>query len=208
MATTKSSKRIKAPSQAHVPADRDACAAQIRRIGDLQRQLTRMQADMNDQVAAITDRFAPLLAEAGELIKGLSAGVQTWCEANRDDLTSGGKVKFHDFTTGQVTWRAAPPSVRITNAEAVIKTLRMIGLAEFIRTKEEIDKEAILANYSAAPKITPAQITGETDADKQAVLIRTVQVNEMLQGLAGIRVESGKEAFSVEPVELGAEEPA
>jgi len=205
MASKPSKKRIKAPAAEHVPTDRDACASQIRRIGDLQRDVARLQANMNDQVAEITDQFAPQLAELSEQIKALSAGVQTWCEANRAALTDSDKVKFHDFVTGLVKWRTGNPSVRVSNEEAVIKTLRMLGLVEFIRVSEEVNKEAVLANFSAAPKITPAQITGETDSDKQAVLIRTVQVNEMLQGLSGLKVATGKEAFSVEPVELGAE---
>lgn len=202
---SKTSKRIKAPAAEHVPADRDACASQIRQIGDLQREVARLQADMNDQVAEITNEFAPKLAELSEQIRALSAGVQTWCEANRAALTDGDKVKFHDFVTGLVKWRTGNPSVRVTNEEAVIKTLQMLGLDEFIRVIHEVNKEAVLANFSAAPKITSAQINGETDPDKQAMLIRTVQVHEMLQGLSGLKVAQGKEAFSVEPVELGSE---
>lgn len=204
--TKKPARRLKAPAALHVPGDRDTCASQIRQIGDLQRQRERLAADLNDQVAALTDSYQPRLAELDEKINALSTGVQTWCEAHRDELTQGGKVKFHDFLTGQVTWRTAPPSVRVTNAEAVIKTLRLLGLHEFVRTKEEVDKEAVLANFSAAPKITTAQINGETDPDAQQALIRTVHAHEALQGLSGLTVVSGKESFAVEPVAL-AEEP-
>lgn len=204
----KTPKRIKAPAAENVPADRDACATQIRRIGDLQREYERLQADMNDQVAVITDRFAPLLAEASEHIKALSTGVQTWCEAHRQELTDNHRVKFADFTTGLVTWRAATPSVRITNAEAVIRTLKALGMTVFVRTKEEVNKEAILANFSAAPKITAEEINNELDAERKMALIRTVQHNECLQGLSGLKVEGGKEAFAIEPVTLGAEVPA
>jgi len=38
----------------------------------------------------------------------------------------------------------APPSVSVRGAESVIDTLKRLGLGKFVRTKEEVNKEAIL----------------------------------------------------------------
>lgn len=199
-------KRTKAPAQEHVPSTRDDCARQITLIGNLQRQHERLQGEMNDKIAAITDQYAAPLELLAKQISALSAGVQTWCEASRPQLTQDGKFKSHDFLTGVVNWRLGLPSVSVTGADAVIKTLRNLGLVEFIRTKEEVNKEAILANFSAAEKITPASISGELDAEKQMVLIRVITANEMLQGLSGIKLKPGAESFSITPVSLESSE--
>lgn len=199
-------KKLKAPAQEHVPADRDACAAQITAIGNLQRESERLQAEMNDQVAKITDHFAPLLADLAERVKALQAGVQTWCEANRAALTADGRVKFHDFLTGQVNWRTGLDSVSVTNAEAVLLTLKALKLPEFIRVKEEVNKDAVLANFSAAAKITADQVNAEADEVQKALLIRTLECNSLLQGLSGLRIKPGAESFTVTPVSLESSE--
>lgn len=195
-------KKIKTQAQACVPADRDACAAQITEIGRLQREHEVMSAQMNDAIAQITDKFAPELSARSLRIKELSAGVQTWCEANRPALTDNNKVKYHDFLTGQVNWRTGLASVRVTGADAVIKTLKALGLVEFVRTKEEVDKEAILANASAAEKLTATAVAAEPDPDKRAAFERTLLAREMLQGLSGLKVAPGDESFAITPLQL------
>ncbi|MBF1266164.1 MAG: host-nuclease inhibitor Gam family protein, partial [Neisseria sicca] len=70
--------------------DRADASVQIKRMGDLQREIERIQADHNDNVAELQkqadERVAPLMAE----INAIHAGVQAWSEANRDALTDGG----------------------------------------------------------------------------------------------------------------------
>ncbi|MGI0446373.1 host-nuclease inhibitor Gam family protein [Pseudomonas aeruginosa] len=34
--------------------------------------------------------------------------VQSWCEANRTELTDANKVKYANLTTGEVQWRIRP----------------------------------------------------------------------------------------------------
>lgn len=204
MATKKP--KIKSAAQQHVPADRDACAAQIATIGTLQREHAMMTAQMNEAISEITRRFQPELDARTARITELSAGVQTWCEANRALLTDDGKVKFHEFMTGQVKWRLGTPSVSVTGADAVIKTLEALGLAVYVRTKKEVDKEAVLATFSAAERITDHQIDVEPDQARQAELLRVRHHHELLQGLSGLKVKPGAESFSVEPLQIEAAE--
>ena len=86
-------------------------------------------------------------------------------------LTNGGKVKTANLITGEVQWRQRPPSVRVTGAESVIETLRRLGLSQFVRTKEEVNKEAILNEP------------------------------EGVKGVAGITVVKGVEDFVITPFE-------
>lgn len=163
--------RLKAKAQIDVPQNNGECAADIKQIGDLQRQLARVQAEMNDSIAHITQTYQGTLETLTKQIEGLQEGVQAFCEANRSDLTNGGKVKTSNFVTGEVQWRQRPPSVRITGAESVIETLRRLKLGDFIRTKEEVNKEAILNEP------------------------------ERVKGVAGINIITGVEDFVITPFE-------
>lgn len=163
--------RLKAKAQVYVPQTRDDAAADIRKIGDVQRQITRQTAAMNDAIAEITHAHQPTLDALGEQIKTLQEGVQAWCEANRAELTDGGKVKTASLVTGEVQWRQRPPSVSVRGAESVIDTLKRLGLARFVRTKEEVNKEAIL---------------NEPDE---------------VRGVAGLNIVTGVEDFVITPFE-------
>lgn len=163
MATPKNN-RLKLQAEAYVPQTLDDVAADIRRIGDLQRRLTVAEAEMNDAIAEITERYQPLLESVKERIKPLQAGVQVWCEANRHDLTRGGKVKTASFVTGEVQWRQRPPSCSVRGVEAVMTALMQRGLERFLRVKTEINKDAIL-NEPEAVKGVPgiSIVTGVED---------------------------------------------
>ncbi|EFN7493379.1 host-nuclease inhibitor Gam family protein [Escherichia coli] len=167
----KPAKRIKSAAAAYVPQNRDAVITDIKRIGDLQREASRLETEMNDAIAEITEKFAARIAPIKTDIETLSKGVQGWCEANRDKLTNGGKVKTANLVTGDVSWRQRPPSVSIRGVDAVMETLERLGLQRFIRTKQEINKEAILLEPKA------------------------------VAGVAGITVKSGIEDFSIIPFE-------
>lgn len=137
-------KKLKSKAQVYVPQTKEDAAADVRKVGELMRQLTREEADMNDLIAEITQRYQPGFDSLKEQITLLQDGVQSYCEANRDALTNGGKVKSANLITGEVAWRQNPPSVRISKSEIVIETLKRLGLGRFVRTKEEINKDAIL----------------------------------------------------------------
>jgi phage host-nuclease inhibitor protein Gam len=163
--------RIKDAAMIKVPQSVDECAADINQIGRLAREMAVLQAAMNDEIAVITDGytglFTPLKTDMGQL----QAGVKAWCEANRTGLTQDGKVKTATFVTGTVQWRQKPPSVLVKGVDSVLETLARLGFERFIRTKQEINKEAILN-------------------EPLAVL-----------GIAGLTVKTGEEDFVIAPFE-------
>ncbi|MBL8350494.1 MAG: host-nuclease inhibitor Gam family protein [Burkholderiaceae bacterium] len=160
-----------------VPQNRDDCAAYIRTLGDLQREFERQRADMNDRIAEITNAAQPVLAGLTERIDALRTGIQTWCEANRVALCGEGDRlgKTVNLVTGEVSWRQVPPSVQVRGAEAVLDRLAVMGLDRFIRTRAEVNKEAILAEPDAA------------------------------RGVPGLTIVTGLENFSITPFEAAAE---
>jgi len=127
-----------------IPQNREQVAEAIRELGVHQRELARINADMNDELAAVKENYEADAEPRRLRVEALTCGVQTWSEANREALTQNGKVKTAAFTTGEIAWRLRPPSVRVSGQEAVLDLLRRMGLTRFIREKQEVSKEAIL----------------------------------------------------------------
>ncbi|EIZ1729831.1 host-nuclease inhibitor Gam family protein [Salmonella enterica] len=164
----KGTKHIKAVAALWTAQTKDEVITGIKQLGDIQRELVRVETEMNDAIAEITASKSPLIESLKARMEELQSGIQTWCEAHRDELTNGGKVKFANLTTGEVQWRNRPPSVNVRGAEAVIDFLKRLGLQRFIRTKEEINKDAML-NEKDAVKNIPG-ITIKSDIEDFAII--------------------------------------
>jgi len=160
------------------PQSRDQVVAAIAQIGRHQRDRQRIEAAMNDELAKVRQKFEAQALVHAEQIAELSAGVQSWCEANRVEITFNNKTKTVAFASGEVKWRTRPPSVTVRGADDVIESLKSLGLDRFVRKTEEVNKEAILA---------------ETDAVK---------------GVRGIKINKDIEDFSIEPFSTELEQAA
>ena len=170
-------KRVKSKaSPVAVPQSRDEVNDAIAQMGIAQRERARIEASMNDQLAAIKKQFEELAAPHKERIEALAAGIQTWCEANRKALTNDGKVKFATFTSGEVKWRIRPPSVAIRGAESLIQVLKNMGLTRFVRTKEEINKEQMLAEPEVVKNLAGVTITQGEDFAVEPYEAKLVEV--------------------------------
>ena len=167
-------KKLKAKAQTYAPQSKADCQADIKKLGDLQRDFLREQANLNDAIGSLTKAAAPRLTQLTERIELLQAGVQTWCEANRKDLCGTGKTA--NLITGEVAWRVRPPSVTIRGVETVLENLKNLGLERFVRVKEEPNKDAMLNEQDAVRgvagitinsgiedfTITPFEVSAET----------------------------------------------
>lgn len=163
--------RLKKPAH-RVPQSREEVVANIRTLGDVQRDLMRARAEMNDEIAEITESYAGEIDSARKQITELQESIQAWCEAHRSELCPG-RIKTANLTTGEVSWRQRPPSATVSRKgiETVIRDLREAGLERFIRVVEEVNKEAILAEPAA------------------------------VAGIAGIKIQTGVEDFVITPFE-------
>ncbi|WP_314878422.1 host-nuclease inhibitor Gam family protein [Haemophilus parahaemolyticus] len=162
--------RVKQPAKLRFVSIEQVQSA-IKEIGDLSREHTRLTTEMNDKIGATSEQYAPQLKSLEKEVESLQKAVQEFCEANRDELTEFGKTKTANFVTGEVQWRQRPPSVAIRGAEAVMEFLQRMGFDRFIRTKQEINKEALLNEP------------------------------EVAKGIAGITIKTGVEDFVVKPFE-------
>lgn len=164
MSSKKTKTRIKSAAAASsVPQTREQAAQAVAEIGAANRDLSRITADMNDELAQVKERYEQQAEPLRLKINALTQGVQTWAEANRDALTQHGKTKTAALTTGEIAWRLRPPSVRVTGTEAVLDLLRRMGLKRFIRAKDEVNKEAILNEPGAVAQVAGISISQGED---------------------------------------------
>lgn len=157
--TIKSKTRLKTIASPRVPQDREEVADLIAGIGIDSREITLLEVEMNTELSRIKDAFEQRADPFRRRIEAAQHGVQAFCDANRDALTAHGRTKTHSFTSGEVQWRTRPPSVRITGEDAVIFSLRSLGLVRFVREKQEINREAILNEPSAVAGVPGIRIS-------------------------------------------------
>jgi len=168
----KSAAKKKAKALARVPQSREDAVFAIGRIGTLRREIQQLRAAADETIRLAGEKFEKGSADLAAELAEHEQGVQAFCEARRLELTSDGKVKYHDFGTGRINWKLRPPRVSIRAVEAVIEACKKVGFPQFVRVKEEINKDAMLA-----------------DPDKARLI-------------AGVTISSAGEEFVIEPAEL------
>lgn len=159
----KANTRIKTDALDYVPQTPAELNTAVADIGTAQRERERIQAEMNDNLAAVRAEYEAMAKPHADRIAELTQGVKVYCEAHRDELTRGGRTKTARLATGEISWRTRPPSVMVRGVEAVIDALRRLKLDRFLRTKTELDKEAVLAEPDAVSAIKGLSISQKED---------------------------------------------
>ncbi|HEY1503208.1 MAG TPA: host-nuclease inhibitor Gam family protein [Stellaceae bacterium] len=136
-----------------VPQSMDEARDVILEIGKLQRVRTLLETEMNNQLEELRRPFEHDAHFYSAKIKQLSEGLAIWAAANRALLTKDGKTKTAVLATGELRWRMTPPAVSLKNVKDVLAALAKARLGRFIRTKEEVDKEAVLREPDAVAGI-------------------------------------------------------
>lgn len=150
--------RVKSEVQEIALQTADEVALAIKEIGDLEREQVRLSTLQADEKAAIDEKYTAELTALKDKVKPLQQAVQAYCESRRDELTNGGKQKTAYFNTGEVQWRQKPPAVKISSVAKVIEAIKNTGFLQFLRVKEEINKEALLADPKTARSISGISI--------------------------------------------------
>jgi phage host-nuclease inhibitor protein Gam len=109
----------------------------------------KLSAEMDRQLQAIREKYDVHLGELKKLVEEKTTVAQAWAEANPEEFK--GKRKSIEFMHGTVGFRTGTPKLAKLKKwtwKMVLAALKLNtwGLG-YVRTKEEIDKEAILAAY-------------------------------------------------------------
>jgi len=175
--------RIKTEAVAvSVPATDQEAAEYIAALSAHQRELRLLGAAADEQKAAVERDYLAAAQPHQDEINKKFKGLGIYCEANRERLTQGGKIKSVDFGHGLVAWRLRPTSVRVSSVAMVIELLKKLNLTRFVRVKEEVDKEAILKEPDAVKNVSGLTFSQVEDfvvkpyeTDVEVVLERKVE---------------------------------
>lgn len=167
-----------------VPQNREDVAEMIAEFGRVAVEVDVIETVMKDKLLEVK-RDAEKEAEPHlQKAKALFAGLQLYCDANRQQLLGNSGLKTVEFPTGTVSWRHKPPKVSLSGeADDIIAAIHdaagnaikrgdketSYAFLNFIRNKQEVDKESMLKNPDLA---------------------RTV---------AGVKIGRGGEVFEIEP---------
>ena len=141
------------------PQTLEAADQDVHAIGRFDLRIAEINTDLQMDITRLQEEAAKTRQPLEDERVKLHNGVQAYAEANRNALT-GGKTKTVKLPSGgELKWRITPPRLKVTGiATRIIATLKRRGLSEFVRVKEELDKEALLGQPNVVKKIRGLQI--------------------------------------------------
>lgn len=110
--------------------------------------IARRDAD----VLAVNAKYENAIGACAETVRAKSEMLRAWAEATPEAFAKG--RKSIDLGSGTLGFRTGTPKLALLSRawdwNKVLAALRACGLKNFIRTKDEVDKEAIIAAAVAA----------------------------------------------------------
>lgn len=128
----------------HVVADRAQCEGALAEMAALDRKLSAIENEMREAIDAAKSKAGQLAGPLQARRKELADAVAIFAKLNRQELFA--KSKSLDMGFGIIGFRASTRIVQLrgVTAEMTLERLHQYNLADGIRIKEEINKDAAL----------------------------------------------------------------
>lgn len=128
----------------HIVESREQAEGTMAEIAALTRKLAALTVSMNKELDAAKDKAAQAAAPLAARLKELESGLAVFAVLNRKELFPDG-AKSLDLGFGLIGFRASTKIVQQNNinAEMTLERLRKFKFVDGIRTKEEINKDAM-----------------------------------------------------------------
>lgn len=118
--------------------------------GRLQVTLTKKEAELNAKLQALRDKYEQDTADDKSALQSIEAAITEFCTKIKHEFDN---HRRKELTHGFVGFRTNPPKVLQLNKKFTIKTslelIKKLFTGKYIRMKEELNKDEILADYSA-----------------------------------------------------------
>lgn len=142
----------------------DQATAVVGRIGAAEVQLSRLKASLDVTVAQANLAYENAAAPLRAAIAADTERLRGYFDANRSTLLTGDK-KSVALPTGMIGVKKTAAKVVVADVGALLAHLKEDRkLRRFIRTKTEVDREALLAEPQVAVTIPGVSIGGGDDA--------------------------------------------
>lgn len=117
--------------------------------GKLQVMLTKKEAELNSKLQALRDKYEQETAEDRKTFEAIESAIMAYCNTIKHEFNN---QRRKELTHGYVGFRTNPPKVLQLNKKFTLKTslelIKKLFAGKYIRLKEEINKDEILADYS------------------------------------------------------------
>ena len=129
----------------------DDIDAALLKIGKATSRVQAAEAAYNTQIQNLRQIVDENTAADRTEIAGLESEIENFCLINKDQFEA---TRSREMMHGSVSFRTTPPKVALLNRkyswDTVLELLKKFKwAAQFVRTKEEPDKESILTAHAA-----------------------------------------------------------
>lgn len=112
-------------------------------------EVQKKEARMNSKINLLKEKFEMETGDIRGKAEEIRKEIEAFCLANKDEFK---KKKSFEYPSGIVGFRTATPKVSTLNRKYTFKTalelVKRIFPGLYVRTKEELDKEVMLAEYA------------------------------------------------------------
>lgn len=141
-----SKNRIKAPDRiTTIPATREEAETLLGSLAKLKHQEASLKAEMDTRLLAVRKVYEDRLAALNDAVENMRQDLEAWAVSNRSEFAGRQSLQMIHGTIG---WRVNPPSLtplRGFTWASCIQRLLDLERMEHIRTKQEVNKESLLA---------------------------------------------------------------
>lgn len=140
------SHRIKAKTEpVEAPTTREEAESVVREITELKLAEQQLKTEMDTEITAIKESYEARLCAIANTVTPLVLEIEAWATAHQGEF---GERKSLEMLHGKIGWRITPPALKPLRGQtwaSVLELLRARGRAEYIRTTEAVNKDALLA---------------------------------------------------------------
>lgn len=137
---------------------REAVETLVNEIAVMENRRRLINSTMDAQILKIREQHGPELDIIADDLKTKSALVQAWAEANPGEFST---RKSIEFPAGKIGFRTGTPKLKTlpgwTFARVLEKLLAVSWGMAWVRVKQEVDKEGIIASF-ASGTLQPAEL--------------------------------------------------
>jgi phage host-nuclease inhibitor protein Gam len=137
----------------------------LRSIAEANTTVEKREADMNKRILVIQQSFEQETRDVRDSIVAHEKNVELFCKEHRDEFVP---TKTRTLNYGFVSFRNAAPKLSCLRGftwETVIALMKKLDMTQYIRTKEEVDKDLVKTELTDAADL--AQIGLHIDQDEQ-----------------------------------------
>lgn len=135
-------------------------------------ELATAVAERDEAIAAVNERFAERIDTASKLCLCLKNELKAWAKANEREAEGDSRtIRFAGV--GEIQLRTGNPEVRLARGvseEDAIRRLYDQGLGGYVRTVQEVNREAILADRQDEERLELLETCGLVVRQGESVL--------------------------------------